>query len=431
MSVDHRIIKKRALTKRIFGLSLRTIKKLPHFPFLFIALPCSLFLILIFPFVKIKFIRLCSDRIGHYAMNTELLLCHLDEIKRKEKKVKYFFYLLNAPICNVQLHIMWKRVIRILPFTKIIMQVDNVMQFIFRDKYKNSALKKFETGAGNEDVEGYFKKFNTHLSFTNIELQRGRQLLLTLGIPIGARYVCLYVRDATYLSRHYPKKDWSYHFYRDCDIQNFSKAALYLANKGYYVIRMGKAVAKAFNIKNPKIIDYAKNQLRSDFLDIYLTAHCQFFISTSAGLDGVAQIFRKPILFVNVAPLQHQLQYWYPCNLFIIKNIFDKTKNHFISLKELDRKILGIHNLNKTFEENNWEIVDNNADEILEAVSEMESFIFRQEYKEKNNPFRSLLENSLTFSMLPHRHLLRSDPEKFYIKMCDQFWLRNQFLFSE
>ena len=78
-------------------------------------------------------------------MNTELLLCHLDEIKRKEKKVKYFFYLLNAPICNVQLHIMWKRVIRILPFTKIIMQVDNVMQFIkwnrINQKKSNCFLK--------------------------------------------------------------------------------------------------------------------------------------------------------------------------------------------------------------------------------------------------------------------------------------------------
>ena len=48
-------------------------------PFLFLSLPlalaCMIFIIIVRPFILIRFGLLHSDRIGHFATNTELSLC--------------------------------------------------------------------------------------------------------------------------------------------------------------------------------------------------------------------------------------------------------------------------------------------------------------------------------------------------------------------
>ena len=44
---------------------------------------------------------------------------------------------------------------------------------------------------------------------------------------------------------------------------------------------------------------------RSDFMDIYFGAKCHFFIGVGTGIDAIPDIFRRPILYVNVVPLEH------------------------------------------------------------------------------------------------------------------------------
>lgn len=66
---------------------------------------------------------------------------------------------------------------------------------------------------------------------------------------------------------------------------------------------MGSAVSKVFKVDNPKIIDYATNGMRSDFMDIYLAAKCLFCISTGLGFDAVPTVFRRPVVYVNHTPV--------------------------------------------------------------------------------------------------------------------------------
>lgn len=409
----------------------KIIRKFFRIVFFILSLPITCTLVLLFPFYKIKFISLFSDRIGHYSMNTELLLCYLDEIRSTEKRVKYFFYMREAPICNEQLHLMWKRIIPIVPFTKMAAQIDRLMIFILKNKYKNVTLKKFEVSVGNVDYIGSLRKHPMHLLFTNPEISKGEKVLLDLGIPVGAKFICLLVRDPAYLNAHFSSMNWSHHFYRDCDIDHCKQAALYLANKGYYVIRMGKTVSKRFDTGHPRVIDYANHSLRSDFADIYLTSRCVFFISTGSGLDGVAQVFRRPFLQVNIAPFKHQLQYWYPCELFIIKKVFDKKNQRYVSIKEVDDTIANASDLQAMFDRLDWIVVENSENEILEAVSEMEKLIEGKNDLRENNTFHPLLKTQLTLSVIDNRDLLRSNPEKFYTKMVAQFWNENQTLLLE
>jgi len=395
----------------------------------FISLPISAIIIVLFPFYKIKFLKLFSDRIGHYAVNTELLLCYLDQIKQHEKRTKYFFYISDAPICNASLHSMWKRVIPIVSMTKIAGNVDRWLLRILSDRYKSSILRKFEVPDGYQDIENNLQKNKQHLSFTKDEMRRGEKLLSQLRIPVNSKWVCLLVRDSAYLDKYLPGLDWSHHFYRDCDIKNFEKASLFLADRGYYVIRMGKAVSNIFHVSHKNIIDYANHPLRSDAGDIYLSAHCTFFISTSTGLDAVAQIFRKPVMMVNIAPFKFQLQYWFPLELFITKKVYDKKNNRFLSFREIDDTIPQQCDVRKVAHELNYEIVENTEDEILALVSEMESRLNQNFLCDVENKFHDFLKTDRVFSMIMDRNLLRSSPEKCYIRIGEAFLKENYALF--
>ena len=215
-----------------------------------------------------------------------------------------------------------------------------------------------------------------HVYFTIDEIKHGIELMSKLGLPHDARYVCLAVRDSNYMSKRFPGYDWSYHDHRNADIMTYRKGALFLADKGYYVIRMGKWVKDSFNLAHTRIIDYASNPLRSDFLDVYLSSKCEFFISTSTGIDAVPQIFRRPVLFSNIA-LSRELQAYYSGSIFIPKLIRNKKTKKFLTFNEIN-KFMSHHekpgvilDILKLLEKHDLELMNNTEDDILDLTQEM------------------------------------------------------------
>ena len=343
-----------------------------------ISFPISILLFIIFPFFKIKLVKLFSDRIGHYSLNTELMLCTLDQNPPLIRE-KYFFYTCSSltPICNNQLHLMWKRTLPILPCPDIVFKIDKILKILLGPLYKKDRVKSlFEQTCGVNDIDGLLSKISQpHLVFTEEEKIKGEEWITTLGIPANARFICLLVRDADYLNQHLPNINWEYHAFRNANIQNYKQAALFLAEKGYYVIRMGKYVKNIFQINHPRIIDYANSSLRSDFMDIYLTSRCYFFISTVTGLDCVAQVFRRPVVFTNVV-LPSELLPWYPNMLFIPKKIINKKNNIILNFHEIYDMIfphwskISMMEILKT---QKLDVIENSPEDILSLIKEAEA----------------------------------------------------------
>lgn len=338
-----------------------------------ISIPISLILVLISPFYRVILIGLQAGRIGHYALNTELMLCELDEIG-KDKKNKIIFYNMAKP-CNDQLYLMWRRIIPIFPIARLAIQLDMIMSRLIKIKYKIDVIKaKYEPCSGALDEKGLLEKHKTpHLYFTQKEKEQGERILEKIGMRPGQPYVCLMVRDSAYLNEAYPDQSWSYHDHRNANVLAYEKAALYLAEKGYMVFRMGKCVNQKFSPSHPNIVDYANSEWRSDFMDIFLSANCFFCISTCTGLDCVSQIFRKHVLMTNISPIFAETLKWYPCTLYIPKLLKNTKTDEFIALsktaeicKKLSRQIL------KDLAAMDLVINENHEDEIFAAVSEME-----------------------------------------------------------
>lgn len=236
-----------------------------------------------------------TNRIGHLVGNIEVHLCERDAGFRKGVDI----WCAPGKVCNKQLLKMWSRVLHLDPtcFTEIVWKVNRL--------FNGWQIAEIASGNLDRDVLNLYEKYPPHLKFTEAEELLGIKELIELGIPPGSKWVCLIVRDSTYLP-HLP-----YHAHRDSDIDTYTEAVRMLSNRGYYVIRMGAKVAKAMPFTNSKIIDYATNGMRSDFMDIYLLAKCEFAFTNGNGLDSVTSAFRRPICYVNFAPLEY-LSTWNP-----------------------------------------------------------------------------------------------------------------------
>lgn len=266
-------------------------------PLLLLALPVSVVSIIVIvilrPVINIRIGFLHSDRIGHFAANTELYICE-EKFNQRQKKTLDLFYFPRKP-CNRQLAKMWKRELHILPWFWM-----RPLCLIFRKFHIFSAFKVIDQG--HLDKNNYLDRLGTHLKFTSKEKILGESFLQKMGVPIGSSFVCLNVRDRAYLAdRDY--EGYNYHSYRNSNIQNFTLVAIELAKRGYYVIRIGAKVNEAMMVDHPKVIDYASNGMRTDFMDIYLSANCTFMISTGTGICEVARICRRPMVYVCVVPI--------------------------------------------------------------------------------------------------------------------------------
>ena len=328
--------------------------------------PLLILIRLISPFYKIRVGIFRSGRIGHFAAQAGISLCeNIENAKIEGQKYKNIYWFLT-PSCNTQLEKMVRRVFFVRWWVKYLVLANNIFP----------ALKLVPVSGkwmSGRDTKGlhYKTKDNkeAYLPFSHNEETEARQILNHLGIGDSDKFVCLMIRDSKYLSTFYPKWDWTYHSYRDTNINTYKEAIEALANLGYWVFRMGKKVKEPLNINHPRVIDYAHHEIRSDLLDIWLPANAYFSISTSTGLDAVAEVYRRPIVYVNAMTNDDFRSYghciWAPKNL-----MWESKTGNLLTLKET---LLNNFHHGELYKEKGIKIIDLSSEQIKEVVLEMES----------------------------------------------------------
>ena len=332
--------------------------------------PVGLLLVLVMrsisPWILIRINVLVSERIGHLAGNTELYLCEQDAgINVPDGRYIDFWYH-NWPISNRQLARMWNRVLHVAP-RWLLAPVKMVNELIpGGEKHLIGSNSKVDV-----DVHNLIDRTPPHLSFLPDEDKRGEDGLRKLGVPKKARFVCLSVRDSSYLNKSVPWKSWNYHDFRDCNIQNYVLAAKKLAERGYYVIRMGAVVTESMDVEDPMIIDYAANGMRSDFMDIYLAAKCAFSIIGNAGFEAVPYIFRRPIVYTDHVSLG-LIRTDSSRLISTTKKHWLREENRFLTLREILQSDIGFIWRSYQYKERGIELIESSPEEIAAAALEMD-----------------------------------------------------------
>lgn len=200
------------------------------------------------------------------------------------------------------------------------------------------------------------------------EMAEGNKNVRRMGIPPHAKIACLMVRDGAYDKQTRPESKVTYP-HRNADINTYRPAMEFLAEQGWYVLRMGASVEKPIYWKSPRIIDYASEH-RSPFMDVWLVSQCHLAISTGLGLDAIPTILKKPLIYTNMPFL-----YWphgnYAPLLILHKHFYHSASR--VALTRLD--VMRSHHaevfFDKDFHDANLSVLNNTAGEILEITKEM------------------------------------------------------------
>ena len=271
---------------------LNRLVKASLFSFSFLVL---LVLKLVQPIVRFQLCVAGFHRYGHLALEPEIFLAEQEIMKATnashERVISIWSLGPVAKQSNRFLAKKWKDELLVLPswFVGSLHRVGLVFPFLKLEEPKLSI-----TGSLNG-----LDKTDSHMSLSEEEIEEGRRQLVEIGINPDKPYVCLIVRD----SGHYKSKgviESAGYELLNFDINCFTGVAEELVGNGFQVIRMGSGSERPFTSKPDGVIDYALSKSRSEFLDVYLAATCEFAVSTQTGPDAVCMLFRRPVLYVDV-----------------------------------------------------------------------------------------------------------------------------------
>jgi putative glycosyltransferase (TIGR04372 family) len=317
------------------------------------------------PLVRVRLGAMRSDRIGHFALETELALCERETGIRPAPPRSLDLWYAPEPIANRALYRMWRRVMRIWPNWLM------VPLWRLNERIPGGAAHVVpQTSSTCLDVHNLLDRCPPHLAFTEAEHARGRAGLAELGIGPSDRWVCVIVRDAAYTTAAFPGKDMSYHDYRNCDVEDYVEGAEAVAQRGYFVLRMGAVVARPMRSAHPRVIDYATSGRRSEFMDLYLGAHCAFCVSDGLGYYAIPAAFRRPNAYVNYSPF-FMFYSSRAADLGIAKTMVDATTGRRLTLGEMGARGVAQLSATRDFAERGVRVVSNTPGEIRELMCEM------------------------------------------------------------
>ena len=337
-------------------------------------------------FFLIRFININSHRIGHFATNIELYFCELE--KKIIKPNKFFLDIAFCddafPTCNNYLLKLWKREIIFWPASLCyaIIRINKFLDTII----VGSSKHVISSSKSDRDIFNLLDMTNPKIKLKKEEIADGDKFILEkFGINKKDKIVCLTARDNKYLKETNKSIDYSYHDYRDTDINRFNKSIKTLIDLGYFVFRMGVSVNKPVMIEHSNVIDYAYNGMRTDFLDVYLAQRCSFCISTSTGFDALPLIFRKHIGYITV-PIG--LVYTFSEKFVsITKHHYSLDKKRNLNLREIFQNNLGFAKKSSDFSDKNITLNENSEEEINDLVIEI-----HERYTNKYNEKKTNLE---------------------------------------
>jgi putative glycosyltransferase (TIGR04372 family) len=358
--------------------------------------------------LKKKIFLINAQRIGHLA--AEMNLHHIKNSHLKQK-----IYIYSTPICNEKLFEICTKGLEI--------KSDKTLKFFITFITRFNLLDKFFlklTDCYDRDVLQLRSTSDNPVKLSSEDQKLALDTLDKEGYSrlFHKKLILLCVRDNEYLSGQLPDKDFSYHDYRNSDIQSYNIMVEYLLAENYSIIRMGRNTAIRQDIKNDFYRDYSQSTIGSDLLDIYLAENCYACITTGLGFDALTTINLKPTLYMNYLPHGHS-HCFQRTDYTVFKKIRDISTNVIVNdFDELYcRKVFTV--LEKDhYTANGFEVVDLTENEILNCAK---IFLQRLEMDQsKTEVFKSSYEKSFETLIKSKHDLIMLHPTNPIVQLIEQ-----------
>jgi putative glycosyltransferase (TIGR04372 family) len=224
-----------------------------------------------------------------------------------------------------------------------------------------SETNKFATFSS---IQGKWNNNFPVLSINDLDNIRGKLMLKILGINENDWYICINSRDGGYR-----KTDESVHSFRNSNIEDFSLAITEVIKLGGKCINMGGKNSLQYCNKIDGLIDYAHHEINQDWLDLYISANCLFYLGDNSGPSIMSFVFGRRLATVNMAPLGTANHFG--ANDIGIPKLYKKIgTNNLLSFAEILNTEVGNFRDSNDFINAGIELINNTPEEILDLFIE-------------------------------------------------------------
>lgn len=304
------------------------------------------------------------DRIGHLVGEID---CAIKEGLLGRASVRRGVLL--APSDRVpNRHILkyWRQYVTVIesPFWCRILQEFNQFRFL---RYREGIGQYFEAINKTATYNSIYSEWSERpplLKLDDSDTRRGEAALRELGLPAWAQFVCFHSRDGGYS----PGDEHS-HTFRNAPIESYLPAAVAIRAQGLYCIRMGDPTMPRM-APTEGCIDYAHSSLKSDWLDVFLCARCEFFLGNTSGLYLISTAFGRPSALANLVPMSMALSGG-ARELGIPKLLWHEKEARYLSFREVFERPLAGYRFADLYRTAGIRSIDNDAQDISALALEM------------------------------------------------------------
>jgi len=263
---------------------------------------------------------------------------------------------------------------------------------------KNDRGEALTAGAAMDEIGVQFDaKFDGRpiVSITPEHQKRGLEQLKQLGMPEGAWWVCLHIREGSFRTRSVYMNS-----FRDVDPMSYMDAVQAVVERGGWVVRTGDPSMTPLP-EMGQLIDYVHSDARADWMDVFLIGSCRFMLGSDSGPMAVAPMFGRPVAATNMAPMGHGAHGLN--DLHIPKLYRSERENRLLRFDEVLLTDARDWGRTDQFESDGVRWVDNTPEEIRALAVEMMDrldgsldYSPDEEYTQTN--YKGLLRRGLTAS---------------------------------
>ena len=246
------------------------------------------------------------------------------------------------------------------------------------------------------------------INFDKEEENLVKNELSKLNINPQEKWICIHNRDDAYLNLTFPKRDWSYHNYRNFPINDLSKVCKRMIENGYTVIRVGNIVKEPIDFKHSKLIDYHLLKNKSELLESYFLTNAHLYFGSDSGIFNLAMVNKIPFCFVNFPSITNMVKYYNWNSVPFIFKLRKNKENKIISLSKVFESQLDNIFILDDFKKKGIQLVNNSPDDIADLFSEInqsdkskEEYIQNTEDKYLEKKFWEIFESCSKIDNFP------------------------------
>lgn len=239
----------------------------------------------------------------------------------------------------------------------------------------------------------------------------GNAYLKKVGLNDDDWFVTLHIRSSNTYGDHQNKEEDNNNLVRDSDVADYTDAVKKITEAGGWVIRIGDPNMPVFP-KMERVVDYAHDDDRADWLDLFLIANSRFLMCSNSGPAIVATTLGTPIVAINWFPL-HAWPYGTK-DLMIHKTLRRESDSTCLDLKTCCQYPFGGAHSQTVYKDAGVEVIPNTPEEITEVTKEALATFIHGNFPQASDEEQALYDTYARFSDMakvglnarPGRHFL-------------------------